>query len=92
MRRLGGLQKTQDKVERRGALCNQKIAALLREFDAHHKDPSKVKTKATPIAKMTLNELRIYYADATRDQLLLCIQSREQALEQRELAARGARQ
>jgi len=33
MRRLGGLQSTQERVERRGVLCNLKIAKLMREYD-----------------------------------------------------------
>jgi hypothetical protein len=33
MRRLGGLQRTQERVERRGVLCNYKIANLMREYD-----------------------------------------------------------
>ena len=33
MRRLGGLQRTQDKVESRAMLCNYRIASLMRKVD-----------------------------------------------------------
>lgn len=33
MRRLGGLQTTQERVEHRGVLCNHRIANLMREYD-----------------------------------------------------------
>ncbi len=86
MRRLGALQRTQDKVEERAARCNRRIAVLMREFDVVcNTTEAVVVAEPKPLAKMSLVELRTYYGDATRDQLLLAIQTREQALDRRTL-------
>ncbi len=46
MRRLGGLQRTQDRVECRAVMCNQRIAGLLAEFDDFRRRSNEEKLSA----------------------------------------------